>query len=286
MAEVVLGPSWDPLNRALVCARMGWRVIPIVAKTKVPAIKNWPIVATTDENVIDEWFNWSKIGCEVGIVTGPESGIWVFDIDVHWCNGFVSAKKLFASHGVNKVPNTFRVKTPSGGEQWYFRYPESGAKVRNISSKITQHGPLGAGLDVRGWHGQVVAPLAIGRDVINQSSPCETPAWLEEIITREPQKSNVAASVTSAGAATDIVRAMANKLAGESTGRNDTLNTMSFKLGLLGGRDLLDETEARKALHDACVTNGAIDEWRNGEAQFDATFTSGWNAGVAKGSEE
>lgn len=284
MADVTIGAMWTPASRAWLCAQLGWRVIPLVAKTKIPAIKDWPSKATTDIDTIDEWFNWTKTGCDVGIVTGPESGIFVIDIDVHWCNGFIAVKSLWNRHGERKIPNTFRVKTPSGGEQWYFRYPDDG-KVRNVSSKISSHGPLGAGLDVRGWHGQVVAPLAVGREVINDTTPMMPPNWLIDLVTREPQHSSAVITVDSSVSAIALLEKMAIRLAGESSGRNDTLNTFSFKLGILGGRGLLSENDARTALHEACVRNGAIDEWRNGEGQFEATFISGWSAGVVKGAQ-
>ena len=288
MAEVTIGPMWTSAARAWICAQLGWRVIPIIQKTKIPAIKNWPTRATVDFDVIDEWFNWTKAECDVGVVTGPESGIWVLDIDVHWCNGFISAKELWNRHGERKIPNTFRVKTPSGGEQWYFRYPTEG-KVRNVSSKLSNHGPLGAGLDVRGWHGQVVAPLALGRDIVSDVPPVIAPDWLTTLVTKEPPRSTAVASVDSSASALQLLGRMAARLATEQTGRNDTLNTLAFKLGLLGAAGLLEEVDARNALREACVTNGAIgdgpDAWRNGEGQFDATFTSGWNAGVSKGAQ-
>lgn len=38
------------LTEALKCAGVGWRVLPV--NGKVPLVKNWPIVATTDETTL------------------------------------------------------------------------------------------------------------------------------------------------------------------------------------------------------------------------------------------
>lgn len=278
-------------QRAWMCAQLGWHVMPIVPKTKTPAIKNWPNKATTDIYVIDEWWKYDFPHCDVGILTGPESGIWVLDIDVHWCNGFKSLRDLFAMHGETKIPCTFRVTSPSGGQQWYFKYPNLGghAKIRNVSSDPMRFGPLGAGLDVRGWHGQVVAPLGLGRDIVDDTLPIDAPGWLIELVTKIPSGGgDFVRRVESQGTTLHVLKRMAERLSILTAGRNSTLNTHAFQLGLLGARGLLDEKDARNALYEACVANGAIggpDAWKNAEGQFEATFTSGWTAGLAEGAK-
>jgi hypothetical protein len=284
MTTVPLDLGSLPVERAWVAAKLGWRVMPLRKDSKLPAIKDWPNKATTDVYQIDEWWNGTHAGANVGILTGPESDIWVLDIDTHWCNGFASVRALFHGHGISQIPNTFRVASPSGGQQWYFRYPASGKKVRNISSEPDRPGPLGAGLDVRGWHGMVVAPGAIGRNVINDVRPIYAPGWLEEIVTTPAVRSKKIETVSSGANALRLVNDYVIKLSAQRAGRNSTLNTMAFQLGLLGGRGLLDEDDARNALLEACRANGAIegpDAWKDG--QFDATFTSGWSAGVIEG---
>jgi hypothetical protein len=61
-------------------------------------------------------------------------------------------------------------------------------------------------------------------------------------------------------------------------GRNNGLNTSALKLGHLAHYGIYTEAEARRALHDACLTNGLIRD--DGERAFEATFTSGWTKGT------
>lgn len=284
MAIVSVNLGLLPVERAWICAKLGWRVMPLRRDSKLPAIKDWPNKASCDVDQVLEWWHGQFAGANVGILTGPESGFWALDIDVKWYNGFLSLKKLFESHGVTEIPKTFRVKSPSGGQQWYFKYTNDMPKIRNVSSEPDSIGPLGASLDIRGWHGQVVAPGAIGRDVIDDTMPIRAPEWLEEIVTRPPTRSKKVETVTSSGMALKFLNGMVEKLSMQLVGRNSTLNTMAFQLGLLGARGLLDEDDARNALLEACRANGAIegpDAWKEG--QFDATFTSGWSAGVISG---
>lgn len=278
---------WPDRVRACAFASLGWRVMPIRERegAKTPALKDWPNTASSDMATVRDWWAGKYAGFEVGILTGPESGIWVLDIDVKWCNGFASLRDLFVGHGVYDLPRTLRVNTPSGGQQWYFRYPVD-RKVRNVASSLRQPGPLGAGLDVRGWHGMVAAPWGVGRSPINSDMPTDAPDWLVEMVTREPRRARSLVTVTSADAALTCLRGMADRLAHETAGRNSALNSAAFQLGMLGAHGLLDEQEAHDALREACITNGGIAEWAGGERSFEATFNSGWTAGLATGSEQ
>jgi len=84
----------------------------------------------------------------VGIVTGPVSGIYVLDIDGE--KGLDSLAR--AGHPIESLPTTPTVRTGGGGYHLYFRYPEWEVKSK---TEI-----LGAGskVDVRGLGGFVVAP--------------------------------------------------------------------------------------------------------------------------------
>jgi hypothetical protein len=213
------------------------------------------------------------------VLTGPESGIWILDIDVKHRNGFVTARDLFAAHGVTTRPRTFVVRTPSGGNHWYFRHPEDGRKIGNSAEKR-----LGPGLDSRGWHGYVVAPGTYdGRgtyELIDNHAPIVAWRWLEDLVEKRRRETRPEPVVTTIEHALTALRASAGRLAAKPphSGRNSALNEAAFGLARLG---MLDRTTAWLALRDACAANGLLDE--DGEAACEATFNSGWEAGRQAG---
>ncbi|GIG93353.1 bifunctional DNA primase/polymerase [Plantactinospora endophytica] len=282
MASVRFTGGISPAARAWICSELGRYTIPLVPNTKRPAIKNWPDRATLDREQLMRWFLGARTPYEVGIVTGPKSGIWVLDIDVKWCNGFATLRDLFHRHGARQVPKTFRAGSPSGGQQWYFSYPADGRKIANDTSRPGRLGALGAGLDVRGWHGQVVAPDAPGRPILDDSPPSETPDWLLELVTASERESARMPVITSSDMAVRVADSIADELAAVVRGgRNDQLNRAAFQVGLIGAQGVLDEAEARSALYRSCVQNRLIED--DGPESFEATFTSGWSAGLTSG---
>lgn len=74
----------------------------------------------------------------LGIVTGSKNGIVVIDVDPR-NGGLESFQKLKQE---NKIPDTLRVETPSGGFHLYYELPD-GLKIK------TSHGKLGKGIDVQ-----------------------------------------------------------------------------------------------------------------------------------------
>jgi putative DNA primase/helicase len=65
---------------------------------------------------------------------------------------------------------------------------------------------------------------------------------------------------------------------GPQSGRNNRLNKAAYSLAGLGAHGALDRDVVYDALHRACDVNGLNAE--DGEMQFDATFNSGWDAGL------
>ena len=147
-------------SAALDYATRGWRVIPLHSPTaggcscgktgcehagKHPRTKNGSKDGSSDPTTIREWWKlWPD--ANVGIVTGPESGFFVLDVDGE--QGERSLADLEQRHGA--LPDTLTVHT-SRGRHLCFRW-EQGAEVRNSQSKIAP------GLDIRGQGGFVVAP--------------------------------------------------------------------------------------------------------------------------------
>lgn len=148
-----------------------------------PGMKRWPELATTDPTVIAEWWS-ERPDRPVGIATGERAGVWVLDIDVkNDKNGLETLEWL---EGFNTVlPATFTVRTSSGGQHRYWRYP--GKRVKN------NVGTLGLGLDVRGDGGFVVAPYTSKRGatyaIIDSTAPVDAPKWLLDSVTLRRGKS-------------------------------------------------------------------------------------------------
>lgn len=142
------------LQAALEYAARGWRVIPIPTGQKHPAITAWQQRATTNTDTITQWWT-TNPNHGIGIATGPESGIWVLDIDIaDGKHGDETLTELETQHG--QLPDTHEVITGSGGRHIYFTWPTNGQTIRN-----NQSGRIGPGIDIRGEGGQVLAPPTV-----------------------------------------------------------------------------------------------------------------------------
>lgn len=170
-----------PLEHALWYASRGWRVIPIPPGYKYPrGIDAWETKATTDRDRITRY--WAKHPDHgIGIATGPESGIFIVDIDPD-DGGRDSLAALEAEHG--PLPDTVMAITGNNGDHYVFNWPQDG-EIRNSAS-----GVLGIGIDVRGIGGQfVVAPTIhpatgwayrweVEHDPMDGIAVADAPPWL------------------------------------------------------------------------------------------------------------
>lgn len=176
------------------------------------------------------------------------------------------------------LPPGRTIRTGSGGRHFYFAHP--GQTVRNDAGRR-----LGAGLDVRGDGGYVIAPPSIhvsgGRySVAGRGGELpELPGWLLGLLRKEEP----APRPTPAGLPVEHgdkwARAAANgelqELRHASPGlRNSTLNRVSFKLGQIIGAGLLDQSEIEQSLVDAGLAVGLP------EREAVRTVRSGLSAGV------
>jgi len=161
-----------PKDTALGYAKHGIRVFPCQPNKKIPfAGGHGCLDATTDTEVIEAW--WTDCpDANVAIATG--GGLVVIDIDTKGdTNGWESLETLMRAHG--DLPTTRWAQTPSGGAHFYFRTP---GEVRNSAGK------LGAGVDVRGDGGYVLAPPSVtdGKHYIWLGRGTSAPlpdAWVE-----------------------------------------------------------------------------------------------------------
>lgn len=153
-APTTVVPS--PLAYAHAYAALGWRVVPIPPGSKRPALPAWQDVATTDPQLIDQWWTrWPDHG--IGLVMGEASGVFALDIDPRH-GGDETLAELERLHGA--LPETVEAITGGGGRHLLFRWPplEAGQRLGNSA------GRLGLGLDIRGAGGQIVVAPSIHPD--------------------------------------------------------------------------------------------------------------------------
>jgi len=103
---------------AIRYAKLGFRVFPVRERGKEPLIADWPNKATTDEEVIREWWGrWPR--ANIGIVTGAYGGgfFCVLDFDPR------SGGDWFADAPREILPPTCIVHTGGGGRHYYYSTP-------------------------------------------------------------------------------------------------------------------------------------------------------------------
>jgi Bifunctional DNA primase/polymerase, N-terminal/Primase C terminal 1 (PriCT-1) len=131
---------------ALQLAQKGLAVFPCQPRGKEPACDAGLHAATCDIERINRW--WQAVpDLNVGIATGTASGIFVLDIDGE--GGEASLRRLEQENC--PLPPTIEAITGKG-RHCYFRMRGS---IRNSA------GQIGAGLDIRGDGGYVIAPPSI-----------------------------------------------------------------------------------------------------------------------------
>lgn len=157
-------------------AGRGWTVVKIVPGKK-KAAEAWRDLEWRSPDEIRRIWN----GESVGILTGP-SGLVCDDLDVDEEGnpaGDWALEWLAHDAGVDEVPQTFTLATPSGGTQLIWQAP-NGADRREFK---TCAGVVAPHFDVRGRGGLFVLhePGQPGRFVIDDRKPVLIPDWLAEL---------------------------------------------------------------------------------------------------------
>jgi putative DNA primase/helicase len=187
------------LGAAQALAARGWPVFPCDGKR--PRTAHGLHDATADPVVVERW--WSRVwpGADVAVRTGTESGLLVLDVDPDH-GGDDALHALEREHGA--LPATIESLTGGGGRHLIFKHP--GYEVRNSAGKI------GAGLDVRGANGYIIAPPsrhASGRSYEwsvdghpDDLAPAPAPEWLLAMLRAPAPRTNGSAPAngTAAGA--------------------------------------------------------------------------------------
>jgi hypothetical protein len=190
----------DMVGAALDLAALGLSVFPIhtvsdhrcsCGKATCANVAKHPVAdlaphglhdATIDGATVRQWWAlWPD--ANVGVATGAVSQICVLDIDPDH-GGWDSVDRISSQYSALDL-DTWTVETGGGGVHLYLRHP--GVRVPNNART-----KLGAGVDVRGDGGYVVAPPSLHRsgrryrwaDRYDPASRplCDPPSWLVGLI--------------------------------------------------------------------------------------------------------
>jgi hypothetical protein len=275
------------LVAALAYAAHGWAVFPVPPGTK-RSYKSaehsdgraWGMTREAAE-IRADFTRWPDAG--IGIPCGAVNGIIVVETDTvegHGIDGSNSLAQLETKHGA--LPETLQAISPSGSVHRYFKHPGAGTKIKSSASE------LGAGIDVKGDGGMVIAPPTARPGVgvyrwINRNPIAEPPAWLIELTKDKqpppPKRLSIReraqavvrqweanrrggnAEAYADAALEHEIRDLANAADG---GRNHALNRSAFSLLQLVHAGQLDRADVERQLIDACIANGLMDDRDNG----------------------
>jgi hypothetical protein len=147
--ETSQGRRAEDRSAVLRMADRGWRLFPIKPRGKQPLIDDWPRQATHEGPRLETWMDRFP-GSNWGVITGPESGMFVLDVDGdEGHRGIVDLERRGCV-----LPKTLTTRTGHGTHA-FLEWPGNGAAIRNSASK------LAPGLDVRGAGGYVVVPPSV-----------------------------------------------------------------------------------------------------------------------------
>ncbi|MEU8958590.1 bifunctional DNA primase/polymerase [Streptomyces sp. NPDC048518] len=239
------------LAAALHAAERGWHVFPLRPATKRPALhgeaacpgtgpcadghRKWEQRATTDADRIRA--TWTHAPYNIGIATGP-SGLVVVDLDMPKHNGSADAPSgattftALCERAGQAVPDTYRVRTASGGTHLYYTAPE-GVRLTNTAGTIA---PL---VDTRAWGGYVVAAGSTtptgAYEAVSGSVALPLPEWMQTILKPTPRPPAAPLRLPAADGSRAALAALDAECAIVATApesrRNTTLNRSAFKVG-------------------------------------------------------
>ncbi|CAB5178840.1 Prim_Pol domain containing protein [uncultured Caudovirales phage] len=149
----------------------GFRVFPLVANGKTPAIKGWADASTSDEAAADSMFS---DGQNIGIYTGAYGAGSLVVIDVDNKNGKNGSATLVALELDGfEFPPTLEAKTAGGGSHLFY-----------FSTVRCKNGVevFGEGIDVRSHGGFVVAAGSViggaSYEWVNSLAIAQCPDWI------------------------------------------------------------------------------------------------------------
>ncbi len=274
-----------PLQDALfVATQLNMRVIPVYGNLefggctcgnpncqspgKHPVGGEWQKRASKDPEVIKELFKGLSAEYNYGIATGPESGIFVVDVDGDV--GKASLKDLTDKNGI--LPVTLTCNT-GNGFHLFFKYPE-GRTIKGKASKLAPN------VDIRGNGNQVVGSGSVhhsGR-VYQWDNPLEdvsdAPQWLIDMICEENNNQHKLAQNS-----TDGLNLNTNRLSSLNLDRrhsnDEVIEMLSFLDPGMGHDDWL---YIGMALHDGGYPFHIWDDWSKGGVNYTGDTAIRWKS--------
>lgn len=297
-------------------AERGWFVFPVAPGGKIPAIPSAHPEgdpqrgkcrgqcgrlghglhdATTDAAVIQRWWSYCP-NANIGINAGA-SGLAVIDLDT----GKGQPEKVLPDQGTEPTPqgintgadvlawlaercggqiefNTYTVRTPTGGEHYYYQQPSP--PIGNSAGK------LGWAIDVRGMGGSIIAAgsrRSGGEYRVACRQPvAPLPAWIARLLTPPPRPPRTASAVVvdSATGSRYLVAALRGELhevlSAKHGTRNHALNRAAFNLGQIAAQRGVPVDAVRAMLIDAGHEIGLASH------EITSTVDSGLHAGQAQ----
>lgn len=228
-------------------------------KRKIPLIKDWKTLASSDPHQIKLWQELYKERItHWAVPTGPINDLLVLDVDVKG-NGWKSVQE----HNLY-IPETMTQKTMSGGCHFLFRYPHDG---REYGNKVG----LFPGVDVRGLDGYI---FYYGTD---QRPIVDAPTWLLSDTLKAIQQPQGPTIKVTPEIAQGIINASLEAIREAPPGEsNNVLNIEAFRIGQLVASGSISKEYAVQVLMQAALERGKP----RYEAQ--ATIESGLNGGLIK----
>ncbi|GEM_PF-1798831 len=125
----------DFLKTAVIYARLGFEVLPLMPNSKIPCktsvFSNGSLTATSNADLVTEHWQQPKYrDCNIGIKLGGVNRLIVIDVDTHKVNGHETLASIEKSH--SKLTTTFTVDTPTGGKHYYYKLPAGEEEERRI----------------------------------------------------------------------------------------------------------------------------------------------------------
>lgn len=255
------------LEHAVWYASLGWRVLPLWPITpdpldpictcprgaactspgKHPVLRDGSHGASSDAATVRKWFDREKEP-NVGIATGPESGLYIIDLDG------ADAIRVWSELTDGKAaPDSWIVRTGTGQHHYF----SSTDPLPNSASRIAP------GVDSRGLGGYVVAPPSLHRTLRryewfarNGDRPPALPPYIVDLVKPPEQATPAAAPRVRVGESTPyaagVLRHSLERVAAAPEGaRNDTLTREAFLLGQWIGGGELDPVGIVQALEHA-----------------------------------
>jgi len=245
-----------PLAAALSYVQgFGWHILPCQWRgehRKQPLLEHGFRDASNDPATIIAWWErWPD--ALIGVATGA-SGLAALDIDVKDRRKY--GPDSLEALGRSQLDTTWISHTASGG--WHVLYaadPDDGCKIPSTE------GTLGAGLDVRGSTGYIIAPSPgsgyswdplLNPDTVPLAA---APAWLiapppRPATARQPKPVHPCEGLSVYGDAAIELACTAIRAAASGQQRT-TLRNESYSIGRLAGAGGIPATFARAALIDA-----------------------------------